>query len=91
MARQGAWTDQQMLHALNMRDAGLTMAQIGKALQRPRNSIIGALHRIDTETNKHDPDGNQNGTMPAMWWKAGLKERDRLRAILGLPAQEDGK
>jgi hypothetical protein len=91
MTRQGPWTDQQMLHALYMRDhQGKNLREIGKALGRPRNSVVGMMHRMNVDLAQSDPDGNQNGTMKPLWWQEGLRERDRLRKILGLP-RENGR
>ena len=39
--------------------------------------MIGAVGRIVTDTNKSDPDGNQNGTMPRGWWIKGVMARPK--------------
>jgi hypothetical protein len=66
----GPWSDAEMLEALHLRDAcGLSAGQIARKVGRSRNAVLGVLHRIDAETDATDRDGNQNGTMPARWWK----------------------
>ncbi len=41
------WTDDELLVALQARDAGWTCKQIGQYLGRTRGSVIGALHRTE--------------------------------------------
>lgn len=64
------WPDEEILHALDLRDhEGLTYGQIAKRIDRTRNSVIATLRGVDATTDKHDPDGFQNGTMPRGWWR----------------------
>jgi hypothetical protein len=81
MKREYGWSDEDMLMALQLRDEGKTMEQAGRAIGRPKNAIAGLYFRINTETAASDPDGNQNGTMPAMWWKAGLQARKEVANV----------
>lgn len=67
--REG-WPEEVILEALDLRDhEGLTYGQIAKRLDRTRNAVISTLRGVDAITDKHDPDGNQNGTMPRGWWR----------------------
>lgn len=65
-----AMTDEQLLMALHLRDhEGLMTAEIGERLSRSKNSVVGALNRINRDTDASDPDGNQNGSMAPLWWR----------------------
>lgn len=64
------WTDKQILTALHFRDhEGMNCTEISEHFGKSRGAIIGLLHRVDKQTDKHDPDGNLNGTMKPEWWK----------------------
>lgn len=64
------WSDHDMLMALHLRDhEGLASSAIGARLGRSRSAICGLLNRIDRQTDKHDQNGCQNGTMPPLWWR----------------------
>ncbi len=64
------WREEDILHALDLRDhEGLSYGQIAKRMDRTRNSVLATLRATDKTTDKHDPDGNQNGTMPRGWWR----------------------
>lgn len=64
------WTDEEILMALHLRDhEGMTRREIGERLGRKKNSVIGALNRVDHDVAKHDADGIQNGTMKPLWWR----------------------
>jgi hypothetical protein len=64
------WPEEEILHALDLRDhEGLSYGKIGKLLKRTRNSVISTLRGVDGPTDKHDPEGVQNGTMPRGWWR----------------------
>ena len=68
MAR--TWTEQDILLALHLRyNKGLTCADVSKRFGEGKNSIVGLMWRINMATDKTDPDGNKNGTMPPLWWK----------------------
>ena len=76
--RLADWSDMDILRALDWIDhEGLTRAQVGARIGRPKNSVIGAVGRIVTDANKSDPDGNQNGTMPRGWWIKGAMARPK--------------
>jgi hypothetical protein len=64
-------TDAEILDILEMRESGLSCRLSGLRLGTTKGAIIGLLGRIDrvTESSRHD------GTMPASWWRAGLKRR----------------
>jgi hypothetical protein len=65
-----AWTDAEMLTALDLRDReGLTYRQIGARIGRGRSSVAICLNRVDAETDLSDPHGTQDGTMPPRWWE----------------------
>lgn len=69
MPRQDAWSDEEMLEALDMyAHDGLNTTQIGKQTGRGRNSVIGMFNRVKKETDKHDLSPELNGTMPRGWW-----------------------
>jgi hypothetical protein len=85
------WSEIDMLTALHMRDhESKTLGQIAKKLKRTRSAVGGMFHRYKLDAAFTDEDGNQNGTMKPLWWQEGLRERDRLRKILGLP-RENGR
>jgi chromosomal replication initiation ATPase DnaA len=64
------WSDEELLTALHLRDhQGMTTREIGERMGRPHNSVIGALKRVNSEADKHDADGIQNGTMKPLWWR----------------------
>ncbi|QDP64884.1 MAG: hypothetical protein Unbinned5081contig1001_41 [Prokaryotic dsDNA virus sp.] len=64
------WTDEQALEALHLRDFdGWSCQDIADRFGKTKNSVVGMLNRIDGEGKKHDPDGNQNGTMKPLWWR----------------------
>jgi hypothetical protein len=63
-------TDHELLRALHWRDhENLTTREIGERLGRTKNAIIGALCRIERDTDQHDLSPRLNGTMPPLWWK----------------------
>jgi hypothetical protein len=65
------WTDLECLEALDLRDhEGLSAQRIAARLGRSRSAVCGILNRIDKHSNRADPDGRQNGTMPRRWWAA---------------------
>lgn len=65
-----SWSDNELLTALHLRDhQGMTTREIGERMGRKRNSVIGALNRVNTDVAKHDADGIQNGTMKPLWWR----------------------
>jgi hypothetical protein len=69
-ASRKGWPEEAILEALDMRDHdGMTYGQIAKWTGRTRNSVIATLRGVDAIADKHDPDGNQNGTMPRRWWR----------------------
>lgn len=45
-----AWTDDDILEALWMRDQGYTFKQIGKRFGVTKNAAIGVLHRVMKES-----------------------------------------
>lgn len=62
-------TDIDLLTILHLRDhEGMLASVTGERFGRSKGAIVGALWRIDKETDASDPDGNQNGTMPPKWW-----------------------
>jgi len=64
------WPDKLLLEALDMRDhRKLSYGTIAVLLNRSKNSVVGALKGTDRITDRFDPDGNQNGTMPRGWWR----------------------
>lgn len=69
------FSDHQILEMLHQKDHhGMTFAAIATAHGVTRASVAGLMFRINKDTDKHDPDGNQNGTMPPRWW-ANRKRR----------------
>ena len=67
-----AWTDEEILLALDLTDyEGMQRKQVGARLGRSKGSVIGIINRITNDTDASDPDGNQNGTMPRLWWRKG--------------------
>lgn len=67
-------TDQQLLEALDLRDNhGMTLEKIGQRFGRTKNSMVGALHRLNVETAQHEcfceKSENKDGGMPNGWWK----------------------
>jgi hypothetical protein len=69
MARDD-WPEEDILMALHLRDhEGMMFKDIGARLGRTASAVIGLLNRINNDTDKSDPDGNQNGTMKPLWWK----------------------
>jgi len=54
---QKEWTDDEILHALALRDAGLSHAKIGAVLGgRSKNSVIGMLNRVANELAASEKD-----------------------------------
>lgn len=43
------WSDCEMKHALELRDEGMTLAQIGARLGRSASATGGVLRRIDSD------------------------------------------
>lgn len=74
-----AWTDAQILEALDLQRAGHSALQISKALGRrwkrkfTRNQIIGLTNRVRIQADKVPCEcikpQNKDGGMPASWWK----------------------
>ncbi len=52
--KTGQWEDDEVLNALILRDKNWTMRDIAVFLGRSRNSVIGAVNRVVTETNKSE-------------------------------------
>jgi hypothetical protein len=76
--RQDGWTDAEMLEALYLRDhKGRTTSQIGKTLNRTKNSVCGMLHRIDKTAEKDDDTRHLHGTMGPRWWVKGITAQMR--------------
>lgn len=44
-----AWTDEEMLRVLALRDDGISFSQIGAVIGRPKNAVIGMVHRIERD------------------------------------------
>jgi hypothetical protein len=64
------WEEADILHALDLRDhEGMSYGQIAKLIKRTKNAVIATLRGVDAQTDRHDPDGVQNGTMPRGWWR----------------------
>jgi predicted DNA-binding protein YlxM (UPF0122 family) len=67
---RASYTDQQLLTILEMKHAeGKSYTEIAHRFSTTRSAIAGIICRVRTQTNEHDRDGNQNGTMPPQWWK----------------------
>lgn len=49
MSRGPAWTDEEMLAALALRDRGRTNKQIAKVIGRPEVSVRSKLKQIDRD------------------------------------------
>lgn len=65
-----AWTDEQILEVLHLRDhEGWSAQMVADRFNKSRNSVVGLLNRVDKAIKEYDPDGNQNGTMKPRWWK----------------------
>lgn len=61
-----AWTDEQMLEALHLRDhAGLSYDSIGDRFGKSKNAVAGLFNRIRSE---EQPGDAGNGTMKPKWW-----------------------
>ena len=68
------WTDEECLEVLAKYDVDLmTFSEIASYYRVSKNSIIGLVNRIKTDTNKHFPPCAADGTMPARWWKKRRK------------------
>ncbi|GLO70300.1 hypothetical protein MACH17_18170 [Phaeobacter inhibens] len=67
---QRGMSDEQLLNALHLRDHdGLTCGELAQRFRVSRGTMIGAMYRIDQDTDRSDPDGNKNGSMKPKWWK----------------------
>lgn len=73
-----AWTDEQLLTMLDLRDGeGLTGLEIAARMGSSRSAVLGAMNRIDkvhaeipcTATRPE----NRDGGMPRGWWKRRQK------------------
>ena len=63
------WTDAEILMALDLRDhEGRGYAEIGRYLDRSKNSVLSMLRRVDAETDAVDLSPHLNGTQPRGWW-----------------------
>jgi|TARA_B110000908_G_C9997753_1_gene332721 hypothetical protein len=71
--RGDSWSDEDLLEALSLISQGWTRKAIGQRLGgRSKNSVIGTLHRIQSEM---DYGSFGDGTMPLEWWREGLAKR----------------
>lgn len=72
------WTDEEILHALDLRASGLGATLIARKMSREtreritKGQIIGILNRVDKDDQKHPcacvkPE-NKTGGMPEKWW-----------------------
>lgn len=83
MAWKMAWTDKQMIEALEMWDVQkLSASEIAQRMSgTSRSAVLGMLHRVRTDLAVSEaapfPAGqrpaqkreNQDGGMPARWWR----------------------
>lgn len=44
-----AWTDEEMLRILALRDAGKSLSQIGAMMGCTKNAVIGMVHKIERD------------------------------------------
>ncbi len=71
-----AWTDEQLLTMLDLRDGeGRTGQEIATRMRTSRSAVLAAMNRID---KAHDAVGDatvrpehRDGGMPRGWWKRG--------------------
>ncbi|GHE88543.1 hypothetical protein GCM10016455_05840 [Aliiroseovarius zhejiangensis] len=72
MARNANATRDQDMRALELlymtEVCGWIISHAADALGMTKGAAIGMRQRILKDAEKHDPDGNQNGTMPERWW-----------------------
>ena len=74
-------SDATLLRMLDLREEGLSKAKIAARLRMTRGSVIGALYRIDQDTDAADLTPHRNGEEKPRWWKAGLaKQREAADA-----------
>lgn len=75
MRGRGEVSDAELLEMLDLADEGRTIDAIAERFGRTRGTVSGWLHRIrrETEPSRHD------GTMPAGWWRDGLRRQERAR------------
>jgi hypothetical protein len=76
------WTDAELLQMLDLRANGVTATAIAEALGCGRSAVLAVTRRIAIQTDKSDPDGHRDGTMPDGWWRKGLRKQGRLAATL---------
>lgn len=61
-------TDIELLTMLDLRDhEGMSGSGIAERMGRSKNSVVGAMNRIDKAMVGDS--GVGNGTMPRKWWK----------------------
>lgn len=80
------WTDAELLTVLDLCfRQGLTRDAAGARVGRVRNSTIGAVNRVVADDRKVadlcvKPE-NQDGGMPADWWRAGVRVQARANQV----------
>ena len=71
-------TDRQLLEIMYLSDVeGLPASQIAPRFDRSTNSIVGAIWRINKDTDFSDKSPHLNGSMPERWWVMGLRRREK--------------
>lgn len=69
MSRQRAWTDEEVLEVLHLRDHhGLSAARIARRLGVSRFVITGLWRAINRAEQRFDAAGVGNGTLAPKWW-----------------------
>ena len=75
-----SWTDAEMLTALHMLAEGKTAVQVGRALGRPRNAVLGIKHRVKLAYDAScagDPDPDRHdATMGWAWVEMGIERQE---------------
>lgn len=65
-----AWSDEEMLNALYMRDhLGLTAQEVAHRTGRSRSAICGLWKRIGDDADASDKGGHLNGSEAPLWWR----------------------
>lgn len=66
---QVAWSDEEMLKALYLRDHELASGpRIAQRMGRSRGALMGMFNRVHDESMKHFPPDPHDGTMSPRWW-----------------------
>lgn len=73
--RRGAWSDADLLLAMEARARGCSMIETARAVGRTMEAVVERLIDIEIETDSADVSPHLNGTLPPLWWVDGLMRR----------------